>query len=225
MRELTMFDANVRATFLAYPDDATDRMRAIKRLQQQQRTDLSRDDYTIRFQSLNTNEAFRSLTLEPAKRKQLLQHLKNARTYAFSHQDQFLVAMTIPELDDVILLTTDRDKLIAPARELAWTLVWVSVITLVSISLSIRWRIQRQLAPLAKLALQIEEAHAKRSYRPLTLKTTTFELQQLTFQYNQLMQQISDLTTEMQQASQELESVQPHFSSRLSAMDRRSSCR
>ncbi|MCY1692446.1 hypothetical protein OVA29_19440 [Exiguobacterium sp. SL14] len=219
MRELTMFDANVRATFLAYPDDATDRTRAIKRLQQQQRTDLSRDDYTIRFQSLNTSEAFRPLTLEPTKRKQLLQHLKNARTYAFSHQDQFLVAMTIPELDDVILLTTDRDKLIAPARELAWTLVWVSVITLVSISLLIRWRIQRQLAPLAKLALQIEEAHAKRSYRPLTLKTTTFELQRLTFQYNQLMQQISDLTTEMQQASQELESVQPHFSSRLSAMD------
>ena len=219
MRELTMFDANVRATFLAYPDDAADRSRAIKRLQQQQRTDLSRDDYTVRFQSLNTSEAFRPLTLEPAKRKQLLQHLKNARTYAFSNQDQFLVAMTIPELDDVILLTTDRDKLIAPARDLAWTLVWVSVITLVSISLLIRWRIQRQLAPLSKLALQIEEAHAKRSYRPLTLKTTTFELQQLTFQYNQLMQQINDLTTEMQQASQELESVQPHFSSRLSAMD------
>lgn len=219
MRELTMFDANVRATFLAYPEDTKDRSRAIKRLQQQQRTDLSRDDYTVRFQSLNTSEAFRPLTLEPAKRKQLLQHLKNARTYAFSYQDQFLVAMTIPELDDVILLTTDRDKLIAPARDLAWTLVWVSVVTLVSISLLIRWRIQRQLAPLSKLALQIEEAHAKRSYRPLTLKTTTFELQQLTFQYNQLMQQINDLTTEMQQASQELESVQPHFSSRLSAMD------
>ncbi|EZP59242.1 methyl-accepting chemotaxis protein [Exiguobacterium sp. RIT341] len=219
MRELTMFDANVRATFLAYPNDATDRTRAIKRLQQQQRTDLSRDDYTTRFQSLNASEAFRPLTLDPAKRKQLLQHLKTARTYAFSNQDQFLVAMTIPELDDVILLTTDRDKLIAPARDLAWTLIWVSVVTLVSISLLIRWRIQRQLAPLSKLALQIEEAHAKRSYRPLTLKTTTFELQQLTFQYNQLMQQIGDLTVEMQQASQELESVQPHFSSHLSAMD------
>jgi len=57
MRELTMFDVNVRATFLAYPNDATDRTRAIKRLQQQQRTDLSRDDYTTRFQSLNTSEA------------------------------------------------------------------------------------------------------------------------------------------------------------------------
>lgn len=219
-REMTMLGANIRSIYLAYPEDEQERTRAIKRLKNQQLADMARDEYDAAIQSLATkNVAIQPLALTAQQKKDVTQQLRQTRVTTFTSNDRFVLAMSIPEVNDVLFLSVDQERLVAPAKALALKLGVLGIIVLSFVSLLIRARIKKQLAPLSVLSLKIEEAYARRTYQPISIKTTTFELQQLTFQYNQLMQQVGNLTQEIAIASERLEATQPGFSSQLASID------
>ncbi|OIN67216.1 hypothetical protein BLD48_06205 [Exiguobacterium sp. KRL4] len=219
-REMTMLDANIRSIYLAYPEDEQERTRAIKRLKNQQLADMARDDYDAAIQSLATkNVAIQPLALTTKQKKDVTQQLKKTRVMTFTSNDRFVLAMSIPEVNDVLFLSVDQARLVAPAKALALKLGVLGIIVLCFVSLLIRARIKKQLAPLSVLSLKIEEAYARRTYQPIQIHSTTFELQQLTHQYNQLMQQVGTLTQEIAIASERLEATQPGFSAQLDSID------
>ncbi|WP_214845713.1 MULTISPECIES: methyl-accepting chemotaxis protein [unclassified Exiguobacterium] len=219
-RELTMLDTSVKAIALTYPEANKAREQAVKRTKNQQLADLAQDDYEAAFETFRTkDQVFPAIALTNTEQTTVRRDLNTKTVTTVTHGDRFILAKAIQELDTIVFLSVDRDQLIGPAKALAFELGTLSLAVLFFVSLLIRFRIKQQLAPLSVLSLKIEEAHAKRNYRPLSLKTTTFEVEQLVFQYNQLMNQITSLTDELGNTSNQLKQMQPEFMSQLSATE------
>ncbi|WP_214851176.1 methyl-accepting chemotaxis protein [Exiguobacterium sp. s193] len=219
-RELTMFDTSVKAIALTYPEASKARDQAVKRTKNQQLADLAQDDYEAAFETFRTkNQVFPTVTLTQTEQKAVRHDLKTKTVTTVMHGDRFILAKSIQELDTIVFLSVDRQQLIGPAKALALELGTLSLAVLFFVSLLIRFRIKQQLAPLSVLSLKIEEAHAKRNYRPLSLKTNTFEVEQLVLQYNQLMDQITSLTGELGNTSNQLKRMQPEFMTQLAATE------
>ncbi len=220
-REMSMFDANVKTLSLAYPGESKERDRAVKRLKNQQISEMARDGYDAKFESKNASTpAIRKLDLPEEDAKKLDQELKTSRTTTLRLEGRYIIALSSQELNDILFLSVGQETIVGPAKELALQLVLMSCTLLLASSLGIHLLLRKQLRTLSQLARQMEYAHETRRYEPIALTSRVFELQKLAFHYNQLIGQIAALTSNINQTSIQLAKIQPDFSAQLISTDK-----
>jgi len=219
-REMSMFDANVKTLSLAYPGESKERDRAVKRLKNQQLSEMAQDGHDAQFESKNgTTPAIPKLVLPERQAERLDESLSKAKTATFRLDGRYVIALSSQELNDVLFLSVKQEAVVGPAKKLAMQLILLSGTVLFVLSLSMRFLMRQQLRPLSRLAQQMEDAHATRRYEPIVLTSRVFELQKLAFHYNQLIGQVAALTRNIEQTSGQLARMQPDFADQLISTD------